>query len=290
MKKTFAMLMVIVFIFSSALAVPMPMVYADPFRSIEKEVKYAFIPDDLQQDVDRPITRVEFCRVIIDLYEYLMDKSTDGDVEPIKLPTNHPFTDTKDTAVLKAHSLGVIEPDENGRFHPKDNLTMQEKAVMLYNLLLLLNPDIDDAVKHDADFADEEEIGLWAIEAINYLNKNGIIEPDENNEINPDDNVRIDDSNVIVDKAVKHHTADKNAPTNYLVFGYHVINNGPINAGDINMRAPILDEDLLDATDYVKSSKFHQTIKWFASMQRLTEMMMPSILRLIRMHQETLST
>lgn len=432
MRKTFAMLMAIILIFGAVLSIQMPMAYADPFRSIEKEIQYAFIPYDLQEDVDAPITRVEFCRVIVDLYEYLVSKSTDNDVEPIEFPKTNPFVDTKDSAVLKAYSLGVIEPDSSGRFHPKDKLTIQEKAVMLYNLLLVLNPDIDDVVKHDPDFADEEEVGLWAMEALSYLNKNGIIltddddeinpddtvtrgdtidivdrfvehklaldgtmkgiekelkydlipddleedtsryitreqycqvvlevyeqltgksadeiktpakspftdtrnpyvlkanalgivsgvgnkkfnpkekltleekavmlyntltliDPsieedmgeelncddadeisswalkaikylskhniivdDENNELNPDDNVRIDDSNEITDRAVKHHTDDEDGPANYLLYGYHVIKKGPINSGDINMRAPILDQELLEATDYVKTNK-----------------------------------
>lgn len=432
MKKITALLLVIVFVLGAALSIPMPMVYADTFRTIEKEIQYAFIPYDLQEDVDEPITRAEFCRVIISLYEYLASKTTEGDVEPIEVPRVNPFIDTKDSDVLKAYSLGVVEPDSSGRFHPKDKLTMQEKAVMLYKLLLVLNPDIDSVVEHDADFADEEEIGLWAMEAINYLNEHGIMEADENNEINPndtvtrgdtiditdrfvehtlaldgtlegvekeleydfipddleentsryitreqfcqvvlavyqqltgksveeikvptkspfidtrdtyvlkayalgiisgrgnkafgpkekltieekavmlyntlklvdpsiesdigeelncddadeistwaldaikylsahnilvddenneinpDDNVRIDDSIDITDRAVKHHTDNEDEPANYLLYGYHVIKKGPINSGDINMRAPILDQDLLEATGYVKTSK-----------------------------------
>jgi hypothetical protein len=225
--------------------------------SIEEELKYDFIPDQLEKNTSEYITREQFCEVIITLYEYLKQTSTDTPLNQTAISTVNPFSDTDNPYVIKAYALGLISGVNNDKFNPKDNITVQEKAVMLYNTLLLLDPKIASDIGRELNCADQEEISPWAIDAITYLNTHNILVIDENNELNPLDTIRTSESHEITAKAVDYQLTNENLLTNYLLFGYHVTASGPINAGEVNKRAPILDRVKLDATNYVQSSPLY---------------------------------
>jgi hypothetical protein len=71
--------------------------------------------------------------------------------------------------------------------------------LLIQKELKLIDPTIESDMGEELDCDDKDEISTWALDAVEYLSKHNIIVDDENNEMNPDDNVRIDDSNSITD-------------------------------------------------------------------------------------------
>lgn len=175
----------------------------DAIIDIETEIENDFIPDDLQTDTGRNITREEFCVTLVNLYEYISETQA-------QLPTENPFTDTEDSDVLKAYQLGITQGFGDGLFKPDEELNVEQKAVMLYNTLLLLDPSIDNDVAQanegsHFDYNDAESISAWAKEAIDYLYQHGILKDDKDENINPADTVSVDDANLHAQSALDHY-------------------------------------------------------------------------------------
>ena len=175
---------ILICILLSFLLISPPAFADDPSQSnisldeVKAEILTDLIPDYLLSDTQRHITREEFCTIIINLYEKLTNSK-------VEVPSSNPFTDTDNPDVLKAYSLGIVKGVGNGKFNPDEKLTIQEKAKMLYNTILKIDPSIDDDINHDLDFADEEHISSWAEEAIDFLIYHGILTVDGSNRVNP---------------------------------------------------------------------------------------------------------
>lgn len=109
-----------------------------------------------------------------------MAKQTGSGADSDSDEADNPFTDTDNPAVLELYKLGIVTGTGDGAFHPQDELTMQEKAVILYRTLKILNPvedrsnefnPLDNVTREDSheisnDFADH------------HLDINGIITDD----------------------------------------------------------------------------------------------------------------
>lgn len=136
---------------------------ADINQAIENQIA----TDKILSFYQNKITREEFCELIIKLYEILK-----GSEAPI--PTNNPFTDTNNTEILKANSLGIVQGKGNWIFDPNGLVTRQEVAVM-YNRLLESLEIYPIVTMEYVYFADENEIEDWAKNSVQLLNKLEII-------------------------------------------------------------------------------------------------------------------
>lgn len=103
------------------------------FRCSDWAVEYlnsaftrGLIPAALQDaDLTQPITRQEFAWVATALYEYFTG---------VPIPAYEgelPFTDTDDSRVLKAYSLGIVNGMGDGTYAPDAILTRQQACTML---------------------------------------------------------------------------------------------------------------------------------------------------------------
>lgn len=230
---------------------------SDTYQNLLDEIEFDFLPDEDLVKLSEPVSRKDYCEIIIELYEYLMNERT-GNIPKIDLPEKNPFRDTSDQNILKAYKLGLIVGKGNGYFKPNDKLKLQEKAVILYKTLKLVNPEIIKEIGK-LNIKSESKINEWAEEALAYLTNHNIITPDEDGYIDPNDTITVEDASAIAEKAAKHSDngkkdtqQDTNAIndsdaklTNYLIYGYHVINSGQICSADINLHAPILDSTVL---------------------------------------------
>ena len=83
------------------------------------------IPDGLKdKDLTKSITREEFAEVSVKAYEAL----TGIKATPV---TTNPFTDTKNTEVLKAYNLGITTGTSATTFDPNASLNREQAATML---------------------------------------------------------------------------------------------------------------------------------------------------------------
>lgn len=98
--------------------------------------------------------------------------------------TDEVFTDVKDdswyySAVKTAIANGIVK-GYNGMFLPENNITRQEFAVIITNVLNLY-PDASIETEEKEEFADSSEIADWAKEAVNKLNSMNIMQGFEGN-------------------------------------------------------------------------------------------------------------
>lgn len=146
------------------------------------------IPDSLKgADMTKPITRAEFAAVSVKVYEAL------SGVAAAAYPTN-PFTDTKDTEVLKAYNLGITTGTSPTTFTPKALLNREQASAMLtrvYKKVSLNGWTIQNdgqftlPYTKPAPFADDAKISAWATDSVYFMAVNGIINGTGNNMFSP---------------------------------------------------------------------------------------------------------
>ena len=97
---------------------------------ISEAKEMGLIENDLQWDYQGNITRKEFAKLMVSLYEILKGE--------VLLQRQTPFFDIDDDYVSTAYALGLIKGVGNNRFAPKQDITREEMAVMMNNLITRL--------------------------------------------------------------------------------------------------------------------------------------------------------
>lgn len=151
------------------------------YEWLDKADKLDIIPGVLiNADMIKPITRLEFCALAVELYEILSGKAAEGD-------TISPFTDTSDQSVIKAYKLGIVTGMGKGIFAPNNVLTREQAAVMLTRAYkaaywegwTLAEDETYSAHSLDIEgvamFSDDALIGSWAKPSVYFMVKSGII-------------------------------------------------------------------------------------------------------------------
>ncbi|MDD3350511.1 MAG: S-layer homology domain-containing protein, partial [Eubacteriales bacterium] len=159
-RKLSAILLAMVFTLTAVIYVPASTVFADGTQSVREEVEKEFATEDLTC-----ITRADYCKEIVILYQDLVELTTGQEAQDLLGLTQNPFSDTDDEYVLKAYALGIVSGNGDGTFDPDDELTLEEKAVMLCNTLKLIDPDFEKEVGRELDCEDEDQISSWAVDA-----------------------------------------------------------------------------------------------------------------------------
>lgn len=143
-----------------------PSKWADGEISRAYEIDVA--PYDLKEqlDYDAPMTRTMFCYVLSSMLE-LSDKM------PEEIDKKIIFTDTESKTIRKLAAAGIISGYEDGSFRPNGEITRQEAASLLYRTAKYMDYDrfYDNYRLSDYAYADDEEIGQWAEEAVYQLHK-----------------------------------------------------------------------------------------------------------------------
>lgn len=92
---------------------------------MQKADEAGLIPDSLvDQDLTQNISRQEFAAVAVRLFESLAYRVS-------AYPGQSPFSDTQDSDVLRAYSLGIVNGMGDGTFAPNASLTREQAVTML---------------------------------------------------------------------------------------------------------------------------------------------------------------
>ncbi|GEM_PF-7123184 len=153
-----------------------PSAWAIP--EIEKANSYDLVPDRINFNYTKSITREEFCEMVVRMYEKLTGKEHITNI-------SNPFSDTSNRQILKAYDLKIVNGTSPNRFQPNKSITRQEIAAMLYRTVKLIRQDIQ--IQGEAAFDDSNEFASWAKEAIAYLSSENIIKG-YNNKFDPNSN------------------------------------------------------------------------------------------------------
>lgn len=155
---------------------------------VAKANNLGILQDSMKADISLPINRFEFIKMLMKL---------DSHIAKRKINTVYSFNDTVDTDVTNALNLGIVTGDRKNNFNSSSNLTKEAMAVIIYRYLNLLNK-FETESRKDTAVTFVSPVSDWAVEAYDKLISLGIIEGDENNRINPKDNVSREQAIVMV--------------------------------------------------------------------------------------------
>jgi hypothetical protein len=116
-------------------------------------------------DYSETITRADFCRIVIALYNAVGGKTADL--------IGNPFTDCADSFVLEAYSLGLVNGRSVAKFCPDESITMQEVCTVVFRLKDLLN--IALAEDSGAVPLGDVPVRAWAIEPVRFAVTRGLV-------------------------------------------------------------------------------------------------------------------
>ncbi len=139
---------------------------------VEKAIGMKLVPDNLQGNYTKSITRAEFCALAATLYESRMGEVIDRKT----------FDDTKDANVEKMAALGVVAGVGNGKFAPDRNITREQAATMLAALAGVLGKPIEET---EPTFADNGDISGWAVSYVGKMQASGIMNGTGNDKFSP---------------------------------------------------------------------------------------------------------
>ncbi len=125
-------------------------------QSIKDAVELGFVPEELQSDYRKNITRQEFCRLAMELYSLKTGYKVD-------MTAQSPFVDVSDPYITAAYGFKITSGTGDRLFSPDKNITRQESAVMLRNVASLLGIESGG---NTAQFVDESYFASWAKDAI----------------------------------------------------------------------------------------------------------------------------
>lgn len=123
------------------------------------------------------VTREEFCEFI---YNYCANV-----VGHLKIHTgDNKFTDTDNPHILSLYSMGIIEGKSQTTFAPKEHLTREEAAAILFRLIDKIHPDWESTELY-FEFEDSADISSWAMSPIQRICNMGIMKGVADNIFSP---------------------------------------------------------------------------------------------------------
>lgn len=156
---------------------------------VTNAIDIGFVPENLQSDYTKPITRIEFCTLVVNMLDSINSKILEaGSREGIY------YSDTDSDAVISASAVGIVSGIGDNKFDPDGDITRQEASRMLY-MTSTIGERYNDARKYFDDkvsemnnsvimphiFRDGFKIQSWAQESINYCYMYGIMQGRDNN-------------------------------------------------------------------------------------------------------------
>lgn len=154
-----------------------------------------YVLQELESRYTQPIKRYEYVLLAL----MVLDKNGDS----IQVVDSLPFIDIGQhlfqKQIVKAYNAGIIKGYGDGRFDPDKDITRQEMAVLITNLLKRMDPQRTISGSA-APFKDRAEIGSWALAATDYCYANNIIKGKLNNGVymEPDGKASIEQSIIMI--------------------------------------------------------------------------------------------
>lgn len=152
---------------------------------ISEAITKALLPYELQGEYKTNISRQDFCYLIVNMIEQAKRKDILNCVAEKGYSLNNPFTDTDNQNIIAANALGIVNGRDTALFCPNDSITRQEAATMLYRCMPALG--IVPSFKTQNTFVDNSDFGSWAIEGINFVSSQKIMNVIGDNQFAPNE-------------------------------------------------------------------------------------------------------
>lgn len=168
---------------------------------LELAYSYGLTYPTVMSTFTKPITREEFCVIVVKLYEKLTGKTAPAGTSP--------FTDTTNPEIIKAYNLRVVQGTGSGRFSPALSITRQEIATMIYRALSKAVYPLKAVSQTNFPFADKAKVATWALEAMQFAYQNAIMKGVSATTIDPLSNTTREQGVVLIKRT---YEAFKGAP------------------------------------------------------------------------------
>ncbi|MEI7885037.1 MAG: S-layer homology domain-containing protein, partial [Clostridia bacterium] len=145
---------------------------------IQQAGENGLIPQSINGDFTRPITREEIAELSVKLYEKITQKSAES-VSP------NPFLDCTNPEVLKSYKLAIVEGISANKFSPLALTNREQIATMLFRAAKAIKPAGDFTIIGAPKFADDKTIASWASTEVKFMAKQGFIKGVGNNRFAP---------------------------------------------------------------------------------------------------------
>lgn len=134
---------------------------------VDQAIDASLMPGHLKgADLNQNITRTQFADLAVTLYEAMSGQS-------VTVPSENPFTDTADEAVLKAYAMGFTSGVSDTEFGSGQPLTREAAATMLAAVYKKMGGTVTS--EGATAFADDAAISSWARDNVYFMAQNGII-------------------------------------------------------------------------------------------------------------------
>ncbi len=172
----------------SAFAADKPSDWAEP--EVKSAVDNMLVPQSLQSNYQSNIKRYEYVLLALKVYDLAGKNAEIKDSAPFGDVKNHSY----ELDIVRAYNAGIIKGDGKGSFFPDKNITREEIASLVVNLLKQISPDRDYELKSTYPYADRNMIADWATYYIDYCYENKILNGTGNNKMDPKGNATIEQS------------------------------------------------------------------------------------------------
>lgn len=140
---------------------------------------------DIMSKYTSDITREEFCRLIVNVYESTGKTGLTG---------TNPFSDTNNQDVISAYHLGIVSGTSATTFSPNSKITRQELAVMVKKTAEHFATI--SGLSSTTSFSDHGTIATWARESVFYAQREGFL-AGSNGNIRPLDNLTCEEAIIV---------------------------------------------------------------------------------------------
>lgn len=152
---------------------------------IEEVIQLGFIPEDMQREYQKPMTRAEFAKISVLFVAHHFGMSVEEVVEwylSAHVHDGHPitfkedsFTDIENSPhayyIRCANTMHIVYGRGDGIFDPEGFITREEAATMLLRVYFSYGGGVKLGPKSEGvdRFYDVEEISSWANTAVRYM-------------------------------------------------------------------------------------------------------------------------
>lgn len=137
-------------------------------KEVEEAIGLQLIPNELQGDYEKSITREEFCALAVRLIEVSSDMTINEYIssKSLEIAGTDTFTDTTNPDILAAKTLGITDGYPDGTFKPENQLTREQAAKFLSATARAMGESIDSTVP---SYSDAGTIADWAKPYVGYV-------------------------------------------------------------------------------------------------------------------------
>ena len=130
---------------------------------VDAAIAAELVPEALQMRYTEPITREEFCILVVRFVEVACNTTIGGRVR---------FVDTNNPDIEMAAWMGIVQGVGEDRFAPNEFVTRELAATMLVRLSIAVDHPLPRAI---ATFTDNSAVAKWAFASVGRVREAGVM-------------------------------------------------------------------------------------------------------------------